>query len=76
MVNGAKWGANICPCFFHASYFFFVFLCCYLLMIGFVIPKNVKTALLGELSFLGRIFGFTPFDAIPIEISNEDAIPK
>ncbi|KAG0057815.1 Dipeptidyl aminopeptidase [Gryganskiella cystojenkinii] len=43
---------------------------------GFVIPKNVKAALQGELSFLGRIFGFTPFDAIPVDISNEDAIPK
>ncbi|KAF9320428.1 Dipeptidyl aminopeptidase [Podila horticola] len=43
---------------------------------GFRIPKNVKTALLSEVTFLGRVFGFTPFDAIPIEIINEDAIPK
>ncbi|KAF9307354.1 Dipeptidyl aminopeptidase [Mortierella antarctica] len=41
---------------------------------GFRIPKNVKTALLSEVTFLGRVFGFTPFDAIPIEIINEDAI--
>lgn len=46
------------------------------LTIGFRIPKNVKTALLSEVTFLGRVFGFTPFDAIPIEIINEDAIPK
>ncbi|KAF9426380.1 Dipeptidyl aminopeptidase [Podila epigama] len=43
---------------------------------GFRIPKNVKTALLGEVSFLGRVFGFKPFDAIPIEIANEDALLK
>ncbi|KAF8982405.1 Dipeptidyl aminopeptidase [Haplosporangium bisporale] len=43
---------------------------------GFRIPKNIKTALLSEVTFLGRVFGFTPFDAIPIEIINEDAIPK
>ncbi|KAF9291611.1 Dipeptidyl aminopeptidase [Mortierella alpina] len=41
---------------------------------GFRIPKNVKTALLSEVTFLGRVFGFTPFDAIPIEITNEDAL--
>ncbi|KAG0365341.1 peptidase-like protein S9 [Gamsiella multidivaricata] len=43
---------------------------------GFRIPKNVKAALQGEVSFLGRIFGFTPFDAVPIDIINEDAISK
>ncbi|KAG0046258.1 Dipeptidyl aminopeptidase [Gryganskiella cystojenkinii] len=43
---------------------------------GFRIPKNVKAALEGEVSFIGRIFGFTPFDAIPIEIVNEEAIGK
>ena len=44
--------------------------------IGFRIPKNVKAALQGEVSFLGRIFGFQPFDAVPIEIENEEAIGK
>ncbi|KAG0006562.1 Dipeptidyl aminopeptidase [Modicella reniformis] len=43
---------------------------------GFRIPKNIRAALQGEISFLGRIFGFTAFDAIPIDISNEDAIGK
>ncbi|KAG0240615.1 Dipeptidyl aminopeptidase [Actinomortierella wolfii] len=43
---------------------------------GFRIPKNVQTALRGEISFLGRIFGFTPFDAIDITIDNENAIGK
>ncbi|KAG0326002.1 Dipeptidyl aminopeptidase [Dissophora globulifera] len=41
---------------------------------GFIIPKNVQSALRGEVTFLGRIFGFKPFDAVPIEITNEDAI--
>jgi dipeptidyl aminopeptidase/acylaminoacyl peptidase len=39
--------------------------------IGFRIPQNIKAALRGEVSFLGRIFGFTPFDRISIEIRNE-----
>ncbi|KAF9918649.1 Dipeptidyl aminopeptidase [Lobosporangium transversale] len=43
---------------------------------GFRIPKNVKAALQGEVSFLGRIFGFKPFDAVQVDISNEDAICK
>ncbi|KAF9294726.1 Dipeptidyl aminopeptidase [Linnemannia elongata] len=43
---------------------------------GFRMPKNVKAALQGEVTFLGRIFGFTPFDAVPIDIINEDAIGK
>ncbi|KAF9559612.1 Dipeptidyl aminopeptidase [Mortierella alpina] len=43
---------------------------------GFRIPKNVKAALQGEVSFLGRIFGFQPFDAVHIDIENEDAIGK
>ncbi|KAK3823114.1 MAG: peptidase, S9A/B/C family, catalytic domain protein [Benniella sp.] len=38
---------------------------------GFRIPQNIKAALQGEVSFLGRIFGFTPFDRISIEIRNE-----
>ncbi|KAI1321089.1 Dipeptidyl aminopeptidase [Mortierella claussenii] len=41
---------------------------------GFRIPKNVKAALQGEISFLGRIFEFKPFDAVPVDIINEDAI--
>jgi hypothetical protein len=44
--------------------------------LGFRMPKNVKAALQGEVTFLGRIFGFTPFDAVPIDIINEDAIGK
>ncbi|KAG0007436.1 Dipeptidyl aminopeptidase [Entomortierella chlamydospora] len=43
---------------------------------GFRIPKNVQAALQGEVSFIGRIFGFTPFDGIPIDIANESAIGK
>ncbi|KAF9183872.1 Dipeptidyl aminopeptidase [Haplosporangium sp. Z 767] len=43
---------------------------------GFRIPKNVKMALQGEVTFLGRVFGFTPFDAVPLEIANENAIGK
>ncbi|GJJ69568.1 hypothetical protein EMPS_01915 [Entomortierella parvispora] len=43
---------------------------------GFVKPENVRMQLQGEISFLGRIFGFTPFDAVPIDIINEDAIGK
>ncbi|KAF9432892.1 Dipeptidyl aminopeptidase [Entomortierella beljakovae] len=43
---------------------------------GFRMPKNAKAALQGEVTFLGRIFGYKPFDAIPIDISNEDAIGK
>ncbi|KAF9167784.1 Dipeptidyl aminopeptidase [Actinomortierella ambigua] len=43
---------------------------------GFRVPKNVQMALRGEISFLGRIFGFTPFDAIDIPIINDDAISK
>jgi hypothetical protein len=44
--------------------------------LGFVIPENVRMQLQGDTSFLGRIFGFTPFDAVPLEIANEDAIGK
>ena len=43
---------------------------------GFRIPKNIQAALQGEVTFLGKIFGFTPFDAVPIDIINEDAIGK
>ncbi|KAF9927696.1 Dipeptidyl aminopeptidase [Linnemannia zychae] len=43
---------------------------------GFRMPKNVKAALQGEVTFLGKIFGFTPFDAVPLDIINEDAIGK
>jgi dipeptidyl aminopeptidase/acylaminoacyl peptidase len=38
---------------------------------GFRRAETVKRALEGELSFYGRIFGFTPADAIePVEIEN------
>ncbi|KAI8597723.1 peptidase, S9A/B/C family, catalytic domain protein [Dissophora ornata] len=43
---------------------------------GFRIPKNIQAALQGEVTFLGKIFDFTPFDAVPIDIINEDAIGK
>jgi len=39
-------------------------------------PENVRRQLQGEISFLGRIFGFTPFDVVPVDIVNEDAIGK
>ncbi|KAG0240073.1 Dipeptidyl aminopeptidase [Actinomortierella wolfii] len=41
---------------------------------GFQIPQHIQTALRSEISFYGRIFGFTPFDAIDVKIHNEDAI--